>query len=303
MSDANVLRTPRDNVRLALVGKWPGRTLRGELVIDDGFVRDMVGIAGEAVPWSARQAVLRRLRHDLVVVQFSAGWGSPEQPDAEEALFLLRQWRDESDLFVFALMDGPFSAAAKAWGWERALTRLSAPGRTELEIMAEATVELAEQARSLAARGADGILIGDDIAYRRSAYINPASLRESYFPFLTLLVESVHEIGLPAVFHSDGNLWGLLDDLLATGIDGLQGMEPGAGMSLAGVREKAGPDLCLWGNVDVGWLAQPRPADEIAGHVAQLLKPLAGTPVILGTSGGLMAGLPGAAVEAMYRAG
>ena len=115
MSDANVLRTSRDNVRLALAGKWPGRTLRGELVIDDGFVRDMVGIAGEAVPWSARQAVLRRLRHDLVVVQFSAGWGSPEQPDAEEALFLLRQWRDESDLFVFALMDGPFSAAAKAW--------------------------------------------------------------------------------------------------------------------------------------------------------------------------------------------
>ncbi|MCB0251378.1 MAG: hypothetical protein KDI07_22600, partial [Anaerolineae bacterium] len=60
---------------------------------------------------------------------------------------------------------------------------------------------------------------------------------------------------------------------------------------------------CLWGNVDVGWLAQPRPADEIAGHVAQLLQPLAGTPVILGTSGGLMAGLPGAAVEALYRAG
>ena len=200
MSDANVLRTPRDNVRLALAGKWPGRTLRGELVIDDGFVRDMVGIAGEAVPWSARQAVLRRLRHDLVVVQFSAGWGSPEQPDAEEALFLLRQWRDESDLFVFALMDGPFSAAAKAWGWERALTRLSAPGRTELEIMAEATVELAEQARSLAARGADGILIGDDIAYRRSVYINPASLRKSYFPFLTLLVESVHEVGLMDLF-------------------------------------------------------------------------------------------------------
>lgn len=303
MSDGNAVRTARDDVRLALAGRWPGRLLRGELVIDDGFVRDFVGLEGEAVPWSARQAVLRRLRHDLVVVPFSTGWGSPEQPDGEESLYLLRQWQEASDLFVFALMDGPFSAAAKAWGWESALTRLSAPGRAELEMMAEATVELAEQARALADRGADGILIGDDIAYRRSVYINPASLRKSYFPFLTLLVESIHEIGLPAVFHSDGNLWALLDDLLAAGIDGLQGMEPGAGMSLAGVREKAGPDLCLWGNVDVGWLAQPRPAGEIAGHVAQLLQPLAGTPVILGTSGGLMAGLPGAAVEALYRAG
>ncbi|MCB0203356.1 MAG: hypothetical protein KDH89_00890 [Anaerolineae bacterium] len=301
MSDTNAVRTPRDDVRLALAGRWPGRMLRGELVIDDGFVRDFVGLEGEAVPWSARHAVLRRLHHDLVAVQFSAGWGSPDQPDADDAVYLLEQWQTETDLFVFALMDGPFSAAAKAWSWEGALRRLTAPGRAELEMMAEATVELAEQARSLAARGADGILIGDDIAYRRSAYINPASLRKSYFPFLTLLVESIHAIGLPAVFHSDGNLWGVLDDLLAAGIDGLQGMEPGAGMSLAGVREKAGPDLCLWGNVDVGWLSQPPPAEEIAGRVAQLLQPLAGTPVILGTSGGLMAGLPGANVEALFR--
>ncbi|MEZ4771074.1 MAG: uroporphyrinogen decarboxylase family protein [Caldilineales bacterium] len=299
----NVSRTPRDDVRLALSGRWPGRLLRGELVIDDGFVRDFVGLEGEAVPWSARQAVLRRLRHDLVVVPFSTGWGSPEQPDEEDAIYLLQQWRAESDLFVFALTNGPFSAAAKAWGWESALTRLTAPGRAELETMAEATVELAEQARALAARGADGILIGDDIAYRRSAYINPASLRKSYFPFLTLLVESVHEIGLPVVFHSDGNLWALLDDLLAAGIDGLQGMEPGAGMSLARVREQAGPDLCLWGNVDVGWLAQPQPVDEIVAQVEQLVQPLAGTPVILGTSGGLMAGLPGVNVEAMNRTG
>ena len=299
MSDTNALRTPRDDVRLALAGRWPGRLLRGELVIDDGFVRDLVGIAGEALPWSARQAVLRRLRHDLVVVPFSTGWGSPEQPDADESLYLLQQWHEESDLFVFALMDGPFSAAAKAWGWEGALTHLAAPGRAELEMMAEATVELAEQARALAARGADGILLGDDIAYRRSAYINPASLRKSYFPFLTLLVESIHDIGLPAVFHSDGNLWAVLEDLVLAGIDGLQGMEPGAGMSLAGVRDKAGPDLCLWGNVDVGWLAQPQPAEEIASRVAQLVQPLAGTPVILGTSGGLMAGLPGVNVEAM----
>lgn len=295
-------RAPREDVRLALAGRWPGRLLRGELVIDDGFVRELVGLTGEAVPWSARQAVVRRLQHDLVVTPFSTGWGSPVQPDGEEAAYLLQQWRAESDLCVLALMDGPFSAAAKALGWEGALTRLSAAGRAEQNLMGEATLELAEQARALAGLGADGIVIGDDIAYRRSTYIDPARLRASYFPFLTLLIESIHQIGLPVVFHSDGNLWAVLDDLLAAGIDGLQGMEPGAGMSLAGVREKAGPDLCLWGNVDVGWLAQPLTPDEIADHVTQLLQSLAGTPVILGASGGLMAGLPGANVEAMLRA-
>lgn len=293
----------REAVRIALAGEWPGRVLRGELVIDDAFVRDVVGLEGEAIPMSARQAVLRRFGQDLVVVSFSGGWGAPQQPDPAEAEFLVRQWHVDSDLFVLGLIDGPFSAAAKAWGWETALAHLSKPGPVEQRFMAEAVVDLAVQAERLASLGADGLLIGDDIAYRRATYINPAALRLSYFPYLTVLVEAGQAAGLPVVFHSDGNLWAVLDDLLAAGINGLQGLEPGAAMTLAGVRARVGPDLCLWGNVDVGWLALPHEAEEIAEHVTRLLAPLAGTPVILGTSGGLMPGLPGENVEAMVRVG
>lgn len=293
----------RGLVRRALSGEWPDRLLRGELTIDDEFVRDFVGIEGEAIPWSARHAVLRRLNHDLVVVSFSKGWGSPTQPDAEEAIFLVRQWRRESDLFVFALMDGPFSAFARAWGWEQALVRLSEGSEAVQRFQADSLVELLEQARSLAAAGADGILIGDDIAYRRSTYVNPVALRRSYFPYLTVLVESVQAEGLPVVFHSDGNLWAVLDDLVASGINGLQGLEPGAGMGLGPVRERVGPYLCLWGNVDVGWLTQAPSTVEIKRRVTDLIAPLMGTPMILGTSGGLMAGLPGANVEAMFEVG
>ena len=118
--------------------------------------------------------------------------------------------------------------------------------------MAEAVVEQTEFVQRLAALGADGILLGDDIAYRRSAYIQPAALRQSYFPYLTLLVEACQQAGLPVVFHSDGNLWEVLVDLVATGINGIQGLEPGAGMSLAGVRARVGLELGLWGNGDVG---------------------------------------------------
>ena len=102
----------REAMRMALTGEWPRRLLRGELVVDDVFIRDVVGLEGEAIPWSARHAVLKRFNHDLAVVSFSGGWGAPQQPDPEEAEFLVQQWHDESDLFVLALVDGPFSAAA-----------------------------------------------------------------------------------------------------------------------------------------------------------------------------------------------
>ncbi len=298
---AKVLSSRRA-VQRALMGAWPGRVLRGELVIDDAFLRDIVGIEGEAVPWAARQAVWQRLQQDVVVVSFSHGWGSPVQPELEDALFWLRQWREASDLFVFALVDGPFSLAAKAWGWEQALLNLTAGTPDAVRFMAEAVVEQAAWAQHLATVGADGILLGDDIAYRRSTTIKPAALRQHYFPYLTVLVEACQQAGLPVVFHSDGNLWDVLDDLTATGINGLQGLEPGAGMSLARVRARVGRELCLWGNVDVGWLAQPQPAEAITSAVQHLLAPLLGTPVILGTSGGLMAGLPAVNVEAMTRA-
>lgn len=293
----------REAVRIALAGDWPGRVLRGELVIDDGFVRDLVGLEGEAIPWAARRAVARRLDHDLVVVPFSGGWGSDEQIDPADAEFLLGQWRAESDLFVFALVDGPFSAAVRALGWEEALLRFTAGPAEMQEFMAEVVVALSEQVARLAEHGAEGILIGDDIAYRRNTYVRPAALRRSYFPFLTVLVDAAQAAGLPVVFHSDGNLWEIVDDLVASGINGLQGLEPGAGMSLARGRERAGPYLCLWGNVDVGWLSQPLAAQEIQEQVNRLLDPVRGSPVILGTSGGLMAGLPAANVEAMCRAG
>ncbi|MCS6843910.1 MAG: uroporphyrinogen decarboxylase family protein [Caldilineales bacterium] len=293
---------PRRDVRKALAGEWPGRVLRGELAVDDGFVRDLVGLAEEAVPWRARRAVLDRLRHDLVVVPFSHGWGSPVQPDRQEAQDDLARWRSETPLFVLALIDGPFSLAARAWGWEEALVRLARPTGDVARFMADAVVQQAELVQQLAAAGADGVVLGDDIAYRRSTYVQPAALRESYFPYLTALVEAAQQAGLPVVFHSDGNLWEVLDDLAATGVNGLQGLEPAAGMSLAAVRARVGPDLCLWGNVDVGWLAQPRPPAEITAEVRRMLAPLLGTPVILGTSGGLMAGLPGVHVEAMAAA-
>ena len=294
---------PRSCVRSALHGAAPDRLLCGELVLDLDLVRDATGLAPTAaVPLPAEQALLERWGHDLVTVTFSHGWGAPEQPDTDDALFRLSYWQEESDLFVFALIDGPFSALAKAWTWQDAIVRLSKTDPEVENVMADAIVDLNELLLEVSRAGADGVIIGDDIAYRRGPYIRPEHLRRSYFPYLSLLTLTAQDLDLPVVFHSDGNLWPIWDDLLATGVNGVQGLDPYSAMSLALARERSGPRLCLWGNLELGWLAQPRDRGEYAAYLHELLDPLAGSPVIFGTCSGLAPGLPLSNLEALYAA-
>ncbi len=267
------------------------------------LVREAVGLdADSAVPLAAEQALLERWGHDLVVVPFSNGWGAPVQPDEDEARFRLSYWQQNSKLFVFALVDGPFSVAARAWGWEQTLMRFTR-GDPELPaFLADAVIELGELLKGVADAGADGIIIGDDIAYRRGPYVKPDHLRRDYIPYLTLMALAAQDLGLPAVFHSDGNLWPIWEALVGTPIAGVQCLDPDSAMSLALARERSTPHLCLWGNLDLLWLAQPRDETALRSRLGDIFDPVAGTPVIFGTCSGLAPGIPLAYLDALYAA-
>ena len=296
------MTTPREYVQSILQGQPATRVALGELVVDPALVREAMGLpADAALPLDAEKALLQRWGHDVVTVSFSHGWGAAEQPDEEESLFRLTYWREQSDLFVFALIDGPFSAAVKAWGWERALVQLARDPGEWTTLMADAVLNFGRLASEAARAGANGVIIGDDIAYRRGPYARPDHLRRSYFPFLTLFTLTAQDLGLAVFFHSDGNLWPIWEDLLQTGLDGVQGLDPYSAMSLALARERSGPDLCLWGNLDLGWLARPHDDEAIRRHLSELLDPVRGTPVIFGTSGGLTPGLSLSLLERVYR--
>ncbi len=296
----NTMHIPREMVCAALSGQSPSRLLIGELDIAPDIIRQMVGLAEDApLPLEAEKAVLQRWQHDLVTVPFSHGWGAPTQPDEADALFRLSYWQAES---VFALIDGPFSAALKAWPWQDALLHVN-EGDAEYEaFMADAVMDIDQQLQKIAAAGADGVIFGEDIAIRRGPLVNPRALKKSYFPFLSLLVMSAHDLGLFVVFHSDGNLWPLWQDIIETGIDGVQCLDPYSAMSLVQARQRSTPYLCLWGNLDLGWLAQPRSATAMQARLHDMLHGLEGTPIIFGSSSGLFPGVDPRQLDALYAA-
>ena len=294
-------QSARDLVRSALDGRVGARLPVGELVIDDALVRELVGLEPDVeLPLGAKKALLERWGHDVVTVAFSHGWGAPTQPDVRESLARVRYWAQESDLFLFALLDGPFSLAARAWSWEQSLIQFSKMD-AELEgFLADAVIDMGDLYKTLAEAGAHGVIIGDDIAYRRGPYVNPEKLRRSYFPFLTLMVAMAQDMGLAVVFHSDGNLWPMWNDILRTGVNGVHGLDPYSAMSLPVARQRSPESLCLWGNLDLGWLLNAPDEAQLAAQIQSILAPVAGSPVIFGTSSGLNAGLPLPLLDKVY---
>jgi len=95
-----------------------------------------------------------------------------------------------------------------------------------------------------------GRRIGEDIAYKDRLIFSPRWLRRVFLPTLALLVEPLREAGVKVIFHSDGYLMPILDDLLEVGIAGLNPIEPLAGMDIGYLKRRYGGRLILVGNVD-----------------------------------------------------
>ena len=96
-------------------------------------------------------------------------------------------------------------------------------------------------------------LVYSDIASTEQVFFSPKFLRKEFFPRLAKLVDAWHEHGIKVIYHSDGNLWAVLEDFRQAGIDGINPLEPLSKMYAGDVR-KAYPEWILMGGIDVSQL-------------------------------------------------
>jgi len=111
--------------------------------------------------------------------------------------------------------------------------------------------------------GADVVVFGDDYADKNSTLMSPKHFKEFILPGLKRCVDAAHEAGAYVIKHTDGNIMGILDMILQTGIDGLNPLEPVAGMDIGLLKEKYGDRVCLVGNIDCGYLLSQAPVEEV----------------------------------------
>jgi uroporphyrinogen decarboxylase len=106
----------------------------------------------------------------------------------------------------------------------------------------------------------DAIWYSDDIAYTNGLLVSPDVLDIVFFPWLKKIGELCRKYNKPFIYHTDGILYDIMDNILDCGVNALHPIEPKS-MIIKEVKERYGDKLCLIGNVDVDILSRGNPED------------------------------------------
>lgn len=131
---------------------------------------------------------------------------------------------------------------------------------------------MARHIRNLMELGFDFLWSFDDLADREGPFFTSRQLRDIFLP---ALLPAAKEIRIPWIFHSDGNLAPVLDDLLTLGMSGLHPLEPGA-MDLDWLKREYGKRLCLVGNIDIQHTMTDAGEEDIHRCIDRCMETLAG---------------------------
>lgn len=187
------------------------------------------------------------------------------------------------DQFSYYLADCPAVIAA-------ALESITAASLEKIKLVYEKTKDLPERPKA--------IFLGEDIAFKTATMFAPPFFRAEFFPRLKRISDACHRFGWKVMFHSDGYLMEILDDLVAAGVDVLNPIETAAKMEIREIHRRH-PDLILAGGIDVsGLLPFGRPS-EIRDAVIRAIEDAEGR-IMVGSSTELHTGIPLDNVLALY---
>ena len=108
------------------------------------------------------------------------------------------------------------------------------------------------QAERFARAGVDIVLVGDDVAGQQGLLLRLPLWREFIKPHLAATIRAVKAVnpGVFVCYHSDGNVEAVVPELIETGVDVLNPVQPEC-VSPAALKRAYGERLAFWGSVSV----------------------------------------------------
>ena len=260
--------------------EWVDRIPKGEFYLDDGFVTKLLGLK-ENVTFEDRVEACELCGLDALAFSPSS---SPV--DKVQVWKGLKRWREETDFFIFVIIDGPFQGTAKRFSsFTDYLMAIAKRDPVISDLVAKTVAENTALGLNALASGANGIIIADDIAYNRGTFISPTALRKDFFPGLRDQVDVLRAQKFPIFFHADGNLLQVLDNIVNLGFDGLHSLDFSTLADIAKAKIITQESLCLMGGYDLGWFEEENHKERAQELLSVTSK---GGGYIFGTSAGII---------------
>ncbi len=219
--------------------------------------------------------------------------------------------RETTDYFITMRMvasHGPFQTACDLRGTENFMMDMGLQPDFAQELLTrigDFQSGLLQQAMEAGGQYFDMIeLPGDDYATNVGTLISPRMFRKFIKPILSQLVDTIraYRPGIKIMFHSDGMITSLLDDLIEVGIDVIHPLEPLSGVDFAEIKTQYGSRVAFLGAIDIR-NALPGSRQEVISEVKTRLKQLApGGGYILAPANHLQADVPPENVETLFNA-
>lgn len=296
--------TGRERILTALERKQPDKVPTMEWVINPHVIQGITGytsdvrficeydVDGIAVPLQYRHEaidedhyidewqIVRRSRDEYPTpVKFPIG--APEDlakykvpdPDDDYRYTKILQVKEEvgKDKAVVPRVKDVFSMPRDLMGFENFLMSFYLePGLAQdlIEMSVEHSIRIAKNLKSI---GIEVIVIGDDIANNTGLLISPDMYREQVYPSFKKLVGEFKQLGLKVVKHTDGDIRAILPELVASGIDCLDPIDPLGKMDMEYMKRAYGDQVALKGNVDCVHTLVDGTLDEVERDVKKCI--------------------------------
>lgn len=141
-----------------------------------------------------------------------------------------------------------------------------------------------------------------DIAFKGSTMVSPKILKETLIPCLKRVCDPLKKAGIKVIYHSDGYISDeVIDYMIEAGIDGLNPVEPMAGMDIGHLKEKYGDKLVLVGNVDCSQVLPLGSVEDVVEATKQCIRDAsAGGGHFIGSSSEITPSTPVENILAFY---
>jgi uroporphyrinogen decarboxylase len=145
--------------------------------------------------------------------------------------------------------------------------------RKVTDLMKASVIQLLEEAGD----SIDVLVMGDDLGTQNSTLISPTMYRRLVKPFhVELLSEIRRRTNARIFYHSDGNIYSLLPDLIEIGVDLLNPVQVNAGAmgDTARLKREFGDRLSFCGAIDTGWVLPRGTPDDVRAEVRRRIQDL-----------------------------